>query len=393
MDDLLAGSFKNLQKNRILADGVRTIGHLLLGYQSWSFSKAEEEVFFAHLHKYTGIVLNTSLSSEPRASFTSDRIAKCLEIVRTVLDDITVEEWPISFFQSGHGNLQWFQKVYYPFRAYTAAYRRPLMGISTHADAATLISPKHDKESQKEGARKFVKDNKTCEIMLMHLEHIQKVYGENSMGATVPFTGMLHINYIEDIDSDVSIGSIGGDASGRSWCVINHRTNKMLIMLMPHALVEVIGNRSTLLEGDIRRKFMISIAEHLVLIFALLQWGQEWKDDGTQVVRYMTDNQNSYVWTTKGFAGCEVAQDLCRLMSVLELIFGIKILPGYINTKINVIADYGSRIYLPDGKIDYGAKLEFEAENKKAGCALCSGGRMHGGAATSFLFRRHILSI
>ena len=110
---------------------------------------------------------------------------------------------------------------------------------------------------------------------------------------------------------------------------------------------------------------MISIAEHLVLIFALLQWGQEWKDDGTQVVRYMTDNQNSYVWTTKGFAGCEVAQDLCRLMSVLELIFGIKILPGYINTKINVIADYGSRIYLQDGSIDYGAKSEFEAENKK----------------------------
>ena len=79
----------------------------------------------------------------------------------------------------------------------------------------------------------------------------------------------------------------------------------------------------------------------------------------------MTDNQDSYVWTTKGFAGCEVAHDLCRLMSVLELVFGIRILPGYINTKINVIADYGSRIYLPDGTIDYSAKLEFEAENKK----------------------------
>ena len=45
--------------------------------------------------------------------------------------------------------------------------------------------------------------------------------------------------------------------------------------------------------------------------------------------------------------------------------FCIKILPGYINTKINVIADYGSRIYLPDGSIDYSAKSEFEAENKK----------------------------
>ena len=193
--------------------------------------------------------------------------------MRTVLrlDDATVEEWPIRFFQSGHSNLQWFQKVYYPFSAYTAAYRRPLMGISTQADAGTLISPKHDKESQKEGARTFVKDNKLCEMMLVHLEHIQQVYGENSMGATVPFTGMLHINDIEDIDGDVSICSIGGDASGRLWCVINHKTNEMLIILMPHALVEVIGNRSTLLTGDIRRKTMISIAEHLVLIFALLR--------------------------------------------------------------------------------------------------------------------------
>ena len=52
VDDLMAGSFKHLKKNRILADGVRTIGHLLLGYQSWSFSKAEEEVF---LHICTNI--------------------------------------------------------------------------------------------------------------------------------------------------------------------------------------------------------------------------------------------------------------------------------------------------------------------------------------------------
>ena len=95
VDYLLAGSFRHLKKNRILADGVRTIGHLLLWYQSWSFSKAEEEGVFAHLHKYTGIVLNTSLSQEPRASFASDRIAKCLEIVRTVLDDVTAEECPI----------------------------------------------------------------------------------------------------------------------------------------------------------------------------------------------------------------------------------------------------------------------------------------------------------
>ena len=122
------------------------------------------------------------------------------------------------------------------------------------------------------------------------------------------------------MDGDISIGSIGGDASCTSWRVMCHRTRRMLIIFMPWALVEVIGNRSDLEEGDIRRKFMISISEHLVLGFALLQWGHHWKATCVQVVRYdiMTDNQNSYVWTEKGFAGCEVTQELCRLISVLE---------------------------------------------------------------------------
>ena len=59
---------------------------------------------------------------------------------------------------------------------------------------------------------------------------------------------------------------------------------------------------------------MISIAEHLVLVFAMLQWGKRWKAEDTTVVRYnvLMYNQNSYVWTMKGFSGCEVAHDLCR---------------------------------------------------------------------------------
>ena len=172
-----------------------------------------------------------------------------------------------------------------------------------------MVSPKTEKESKAEGARKFRKDNETAEIMLQYLLDVKTEYGENSMGSTVPFTGMMHINDLTDIDTDtcISIGSIGGDASGTSWCVVNHHTRNVLIIRMPSSLVEVIGDRPTLGRGDVRRKFMISIAEHLVLGFALLQWGQEWKDGGIEGIRYMTDNQNSYVRAEKGFAGCEVA--------------------------------------------------------------------------------------
>ena len=96
-----------------------------------------------------------------------------------VLDDKPAEEWPVSFYRSGFGNFSWFQKFYHLFKAPGAAYRKPLAGVCTKEDGDTLISPKTDKESRKEGVRKFVKDNRTAEVMLMYLQRVKGVYGEN----------------------------------------------------------------------------------------------------------------------------------------------------------------------------------------------------------------------
>ena len=97
--------------------------------------------------------------------------------------------------------------------------------------------------------------------MLQYLLDANTEYGDNSMGSAVPFTGMMYINNLIHIDADniISIGSIEGDASGTSLCVVNYRTRNVIIVRMPSSLVEVIGDKSCLRRGDVRRKFMISI--------------------------------------------------------------------------------------------------------------------------------------
>ena len=143
---------------------------------------------------------------------------------------------------------------------------------------------------------------------------MKQKYGENTIESTVPFPSMLDVKDLEDVDLDISIASCGGDASGRLWSVYDHRNRLYLVVAIPEQLVEVIGKRSKLPDDDIRKEFMISIAEHLVLVFALSQWGMVWKSQKVHLLRYVTDNTNSFFWTEKGFAGCEVAQDLCRLI-------------------------------------------------------------------------------
>jgi len=135
------------------------------------------------------------------------------------------------------------------------------------------------------------------------------------------------------------------------------------VVAIPEQLVEVIGKRSKLPDGDIRKEFMIIIAEHLVLVFALLQWGMVWKSQKVHLLRYVTDNTNSFFWTEKGFAGCQVAQDLCRLIYSLELVCGFKISAVWIATEINKMADLSSRRFKKDGSVDVAALEEFETLN------------------------------
>ena len=217
MTYMLGATKNDLSKAQQLADNVRVVGNLLLGYQSWSFGKANDEGFFAWLQKFNGLVINTGLSREPRASFTTDRIEKCLEIVNTFLDDPTAIEWPVSLVQSGFGNFMWVSKVHHSFKAFVAAYRRPLQGVSTKADSNETISPKTVKESKKEGAVKFIKDNKCLHEIRSCLKRVKEKYGENTIESTVRFSSMLDVKDLEDVDLDISIASCGNDASGRLW--------------------------------------------------------------------------------------------------------------------------------------------------------------------------------
>ena len=188
--------------------------------------------------------------------------------------------------------------------------------------------------------------------MLLHLIKENLVFGENSFGSTVPFTAMLKVEDLKNVDADLSIGSIGGDASGTSWSVTNHRSREVIIIKMPPSLVEVLGQRSTLQEGDIRSQFMISIAEHLVLVFAILQWGQTWKDHGILVIRYMTDNQNSYIWTKKALLVVRwlricagwfrswswfLVSGSCLAGFQLMLTFWLMWLPGFLQRTVSLI--------------------------------------------------------
>ena len=153
--------------------------------------------------------------------------------------------------------------------------------------------------------------------MLSYLKRVQGNYGKNTIESTVSFSSMLDVKDLEDVDLDISIASYGVDASGRLWSVYDRRNRMYLVVSIPEQLVEVIGKRSRLPDGGVRKEFMISTAEHLVLVFALLQWGMLWKSQKVHLLRYVTDNTTSFFWTEKGVAGCEVAQDLCRLICIL----------------------------------------------------------------------------
>lgn len=365
VDDLHGFTAFSLKKARRLADAIRISGTLLLGPSAWSISKAGQEGFFSWMQKYTGIVINTKLRPGPRLSFTEKRIDKCLEIVEEALKPEYAEQmqWPFGLLQGGAGNWVWFTKVYWQFKAFCAAYRRPLQGMLSSTDPRTMVSPKHGKESQEAGARKFVKDNITIRTMLLHLKRLKQKYGEGHIESTVTMESIIDVSKLDNVDDDVSLGSIGGDASGRGWSVFDHRNRKMMDLQMPKILQDVISRRSQLQEGDVREQFMIAIAEHLVLVFALLQWGPRWKAQGYTLIRYVTDNMLSFHWTDKMFASCEAAQDLCRLIAVLCLTYGLRISPVWVDSETNEFADLRTRQWDEEGNTMKTVTERFERLN------------------------------
>lgn len=363
VDDLYAVQDKDVNKARKLTDAIRMIGYLLIGYSGWSLSKASEEGYFAWLQKHTGLVISTNHGPIPRLSFTQDRLDRCLEYADAVAADQEATEYRLDFMQGGWGNFVWTGKVHRCLKAFAAAYRRALKGIDTKAPPDTMVSPKHPKDSKVTGAKKFRKDNRIAGYILRHLKRTKQLYGEDHVSSTVPFATLADVDKWRDPDHDLSIGSIGGDASGTGWSVLDHRLREVIIIRLPPVLSDVLRRKASLSKDDVRDQFMVSIAEHMVLLMAMLQWGERWKAMGITIVRYFTDNQNSAVWTEKLFAGCELAQDLCRLIAVLEVVFSVRIVSFWLATFVNKLADLSSRVFLSDGTIDRAVQREFNQAN------------------------------
>ena len=349
IDDLYAMQrYSNCGKAEQLADRIRTVGFLLLGPSAWSISKADEESFFSRVQKHTGVVLHTSFGPEPRASFTKDRIERCMEFVDEVLNDPEATEWSLHFFQEAWGNFVWLQKVYRSFKPFASALRRPLQGqpsVTAKEARKVMVSPRLPTEGKATGCKKFRRDMRCARYMLERLLQLKTCYGECTKEATVPFLCMADIEDWGRLPTGTWT-SIGGDASGTGWSVLDHFIREVLIMPIPQVLSDVLRKKAKLEPLDIRESFMVAIAEHLVLVFALLQWGPQWKAKGITLVKYYTDNQNSHAWTLSMFANNELAQDLCRLITVLSLKYDVQVRPFWLSTHINSFADLISRIYI-----------------------------------------------
>lgn len=226
-----------------------------------------------------------------------------------------------------------------------------------------MVSPKGEKEGKAAAAKKFLRDNEVAKMMLKHLVRQKVLYGENHMDTTVPLSSLVDVEDLLKVDFRVEVGSIGGDASGTAWSIFDHRLREYMEMPMPDVLREVISGKDDLDENDVRKQFMIAIAEHMVLIIAGLQWGARWKQLGIHTVRYCTDNQNSKSWTKSGFAGCAVAQDLCRLMCALELVYGVQFVAEWVASLVNQLADYSTRRINKDGTTNAQMAEQFESIN------------------------------
>ena len=141
-------------------------------------------------------------------------------------------------------------------------------------------------------------------------------------------------------------GSFGGDASGVAWSVLCHRRREMMMIPMPPQLQLAIKASSQATTPEQRKAcfFMISLAEHMILAMALLQWGELWQEAGYSSVFYHSDNTNSCSWTRSGFAGNDIAQELTRLAAVMQAMFQLFVIPMWVPTLSNKLADLISRM-------------------------------------------------
>ena len=208
-----------------------------------------------------------------------------------------------------------------------------------------------------------------CDIVPM--AHCQKCYmrynacqqRETHSSTAVPLSAMTDVTSRFEAADIRLVGSVGGDASATGWCVMDHRLREVMFIPMPPLLRDILRNVKNVPDADVRREFMIAIAEFLVLPFAQIQWGEKWQQYGIILLRFLSDNTNTVSLVNKGFAGCEVAQDISRFVSAMEIVLTISTWSAYVDTTSNVMSDDGSRFWDEHGKELMANREHFEKIN------------------------------
>ena len=70
---------------------------------------------------------------------------------------------------------------------------------------------------------------------------------------------------------DIGFGSFGSDASGTAWSVLCHRLRQAMTIAMLATFQHATQHAGTLTQDNPLRRFLISIAEHMVYVMAMLQ--------------------------------------------------------------------------------------------------------------------------
>ena len=356
LSELLGG------RPQTLARVLSTAGSLLMGFGAWSISKVEEDGFYAWLHKFTGIVIDTSDAPRIFVSFTIDRLEKMITLLQAI--NWSADTLPLGQVQSIFGNLMWITKVYTMLKAWMAPWRRCMQGVSTTDVAPDYrVSSAMPRESNALAQKKLKKDTSMLIQWLQHMCQQKREHGEHHKNCMMPISVLRDSETCYDLDDDLDKVAIGGDASGTCWSVLCHSLRQAMVIYMPPAMQQAIKQAGKMPADAPLRRFLISIAEHMVAAFALLQWGAAWQEQGYKAAFYHTDNQNSFAWAKSGFASNDIAQELCRLIGALQACFTLHLLPVWWPSALNLMADILSRMLDENGNVIMPMSEKFDKLN------------------------------
>ena len=354
-DFMILGSNSDDQRRRSMEE-LNAKGMLLLGKHGFNEEKAAEEGFWSYVQRYTGILFDLKHGT---ASFDPERYLKLIDLLDDILDlDPVSDHVPLHLPQRICGVTNWMVQVIHHWRSMTAGFRRCLVGVSSAADKDTPTSPARVNESHAISMQKLQHDAASlleeCRYTLLHPE-----------AGVIPLRRLLS-------DSqrvrDWSCGDIiffASDACDTGLAVLNITKHTMVVIPLGPALQRALRRtRNEHGEMDDEEvaaliKVTIALPEFICILVIIIQYDRDLREAAIEILRWFCDNENAVLWAQKGFAGNPIAQQICRLLGVLEHLLGFRTRSIYISTLANLTSDLSSRIFDCDGNVvkAYGEEL------------------------------------